>query len=69
MDDLLSEPGNHPHVFKVIRACVARTNARAFFGEELGTCRFKNQPIMLAELIVSTSLEQSIYGSRGGFRE
>ena len=36
IDRMLSRPGKQPHISKIARACVARTNARAFFGEELG---------------------------------
>jgi hypothetical protein len=38
IDDLLSRPGKQPHITTIARACVARTNARAFFGEEFCKC-------------------------------
>jgi hypothetical protein len=37
MDKLLSGPGQQPNIAAVIRECVVRMNAVAFFGEELGT--------------------------------
>jgi hypothetical protein len=36
MDDLMNRPGKPPHITEITRACVARLNARAFFGEEFG---------------------------------
>lgn len=36
MDEMLSGNGKQVQVSSVIRECVARTNAIAFFGEELG---------------------------------
>jgi cytochrome P450 len=35
MENMLSGSGKQPHISKVIRECVARTNAIAFFGEDL----------------------------------
>lgn len=36
IDDLIESSNGQPHISTVIRACVARTNARTFFGDELG---------------------------------
>ncbi|KAH4001641.1 hypothetical protein HBI56_065490 [Parastagonospora nodorum] len=39
MDEMLGGTGKQPHISKVVRECVAQTNAIAFFGEELANDR------------------------------
>lgn len=65
MDKLLSGPGEQPNIAAVIRKCVVRTNAIAFFGEELGRLSFcccRSTTITIGTLL---SQREEVYECRG----